>query len=492
VLNLKGIAMLSHPPVIIPEIAKGREKEADQTIRGIKDVALNIAKIAPEVIVCITPHGNVFQDTVSVVYETKMTGNLEPFGGSDVHLEKECDMDLLNEMHHRFGENNCEALFLNQKTAEKYAVERTLDHGCLVPLYYVDKVYTKYKIVHITIGMLSLYELYRTGRILREAIEAVGKSTVILASADLSHALKNSGPYTYHEKGPVFDQKIVQAIEEKQYFDLLTMGSELYDPAKQCGLRPIVMALGTTDSIATKSKVYSYEAPFGVGYLAAWITFDLEQADPIRKSLLEKYQEKIEVQYQESRAQEDALIKLARETLEMWVLKGRKLSLETYLEKCSKIIAERLQNDHVASFVSFYRAGNLRGCIGTLSPMMENLGEEVIHNAIEAAAYDPRFLAIEKEELQDIDIVIDLLNKPRQIDSTDELNPAVYGIIIEKGLRKAVLLPDLPAITTVKEQLEVAKAKAGIMPGEEGIDLGERLIISKFTVERHGKLKKLK
>ena len=79
-MYLKGIAIASHPPVIIPEIGGGRELKAEKTIRGIRDLAMKTAEIRPDTIVLITPHGNVFQDGVSVVYETRIQGDFGDFG----------------------------------------------------------------------------------------------------------------------------------------------------------------------------------------------------------------------------------------------------------------------------------------------------------------------------------------------------------------------------------------------------------------------------
>lgn len=482
-MYLKGIGIASHPPVIIPEIGGGRELMAEKTVRGMRDLALKVAEIKPKVIVCITPHGNVFQDGVSVVYETKMEGDMAEFGAPDVRLEKRCDMGLLEEMNRRFAQSECQSIFLNQKTAEEFDIERKLDHGCMVPLYYIEKYYQDYKLVHITIGELSLIELFRTGRVLREAIEAYGKDAMILASADLSHCLKDEGAYRFNAMGPVFDEKITQGLEKKEYYSILTLSPKIYEPAGQCGLRPIVMALGATDSIKTHARLFSYEGPFGVGYLNAFIDFALEEKDPINESLITRYEQDMVRQHEERLKAEDAYLALARLTIDKWVEEGRKLNWKQYLDTVEDPEAKTaLENQQAGVFVSIYKAGELRGCMGTSQPVTENIAEEIVRNAIEACAYDPRFLPVEPQELYQLEISVDILGKPEYIEDVGELDPQHYGIIVEKGVNRALLLPNLAGIDTVGQQIEVAKEKAGIIDMEDDL---ERLIIERFEVEHH-------
>ncbi|MEG1331238.1 MAG: AmmeMemoRadiSam system protein A, partial [Eubacterium sp.] len=475
---LKGISIASHPPIIVPEVGKGKELSAEKTIRGMKDMALAVAELKPEIIVCITPHGSVFRDGVSIVYETKIAGNLEEFGAPTVAIEKKCDMGLLEEMNRRFATAECETLFLNETTAKDYNIDRHLDHGCLVPLYFIEKVHPEYKVIHITIGELSLIELFRTGRVLREAIEAYGRDTVILASADLSHCLKDEGPYRYHAMGSVFDKAITTGIVKKDYYSILTLSPEIYEPAGQCGLRPIVMALGATDSIKTEAQLFSYEGPFGVGYLSAFIRFNLKAEDPINESLITRYEKDMMDQHEKRLNEEDPYVALARMTVDKWVEDGRKLSLDQYLKTLDdqKVVAQ-LTEQCAGTFVTLYKAGELRGCIGTIKPVTENLGEEIIRNAIEASSYDPRFLPVETQELYQLEVSVDILEIPEYIENKEELDPKRYGLIVEKGLRRGLLLPNLTGIETAEEQLAMAKHKAGILESETDDD--DRLVMQR-------------
>lgn len=484
-MYLKGIAMASHPPIIIPEVGNGREQKAEKTIRGMKDLALEVAKIKPKTIVCITPHGNVFRDGVSVLYHPTLSGDFSEFGAPQVQLTKACDMGLLDQLNQSFGENNCHSLFINPKTAKEYDIDLRLDHGVLVPLTFIDKVYPDYQILHLTIGYLSLVELYRTGRILREAIELNGEDTLILASADLSHCLKDEGPYSFNPMGPLFDTLVVKAIEDKEYYDLLTLDPKIYEPAGQCGLRPMVMALGAADSIKTHSQVFAYEGPFGVGYMEALITFDLTGEDPTNESLLTHFEQEMNTQYRDRLAKADPFVSLATQTIDTWVRTGTRLSEGDFLKTVEDEKAAQRLADPAGVFITIYKSGELRGCIGTIHPVTKSLSEEIIRNAIEAAIYDPRFLPVEEAELNQLSVSVSIMGEPEDIDDTAELDPHRYGIIAEKGLRRGLLLPNLTGIDTIEEQIAAVKRKAGIPDYEADDELGEKLHYQRFEVEYH-------
>jgi len=165
-------------------------------------------------------------------------------------------------------------------------------------------------------------------------------------------------------------------------------------------------------------------------------------------------------------------VKLARRTLEEYLVTGKKLSPPAQ-------IPEKFQRK-AGVFVSLHKKGKLRGCIGTFLPTKSNIAEEIIENAISAATKDPRFPPVKASELEDIEISVDILSEPEPVNSLSELDPKKYGIIVSKGWRRGLLLPDLEGVDTVEYQLEIAKQKAGLftIPNEQ-------LDIQRFTVERY-------
>lgn len=165
----------------------------------------------------------------------------------------------------------------------------------------------------------------------------------------------------------------------------------------------------------------------------------------------------------------DPYVALARAAIEAHVREGRVISPPAGLPP-------KLRGQ-AGAFVSLKRQGRLRGCIGTYHPSEPTLAEEVIQNAIRAATADPRFPPVTPEELPELSISVDVLSAPEPC-TEEDLDPRRYGVIVEQGWRRGLLLPDLEGVNTVEEQLGIAKLKAGVSPHAP-------CRLFRFQVERH-------
>lgn len=133
-------------------------------------------------------------------------------------------------------------------------------------------------------------------------------------------------------------------------------------------------------------------------------------------------------------------------------------------------------------FVSLHLSNEaLRGCIGTIEPQEKNLVEEIKRNALSAAFHDTRFTPLTEDEFKDIKLSVDVLTKPEEIYSADDLDPLIYGLIISDGkYQKGVLLPSLPGVDTVEHQIEIVKHKAGLEKADDS-----ELLFYRFTSNRY-------
>lgn len=129
-------------------------------------------------------------------------------------------------------------------------------------------------------------------------------------------------------------------------------------------------------------------------------------------------------------------------------------------------------------FVSLKKEGRLRGCIGTIYPTSATAAEEITRNAILAATQDPRFPSLTRNELTQIEYSVDILGRPEPVKDASDLDPEKYGVIVECGNRKGVLLPNLEGVDTVAEQLAICRQKAGL---SEDVPV----TMSRFTVTRY-------
>lgn len=164
-----------------------------------------------------------------------------------------------------------------------------------------------------------------------------------------------------------------------------------------------------------------------------------------------------------------------------WELELARLAVERYVEAREVIQPPKDPSTEMAErqavFVSLRIGRELRGCIGTLSPTKPTLAEEIISNAISAATSDPRFPPVGPRELPSLNYEVDILGPLEPITGENELDPERYGVVVEAGDRRGVLLPGIAGVTTVAQQIAIAREKAGISPNEE-------IRLSRFTITR--------
>lgn len=161
---------------------------------------------------------------------------------------------------------------------------------------------------------------------------------------------------------------------------------------------------------------------------------------------------------------------LARRAVEEYIISGKEA------EVVENELPEILKKE-AGVFVTLKKNGNLRGCMGTFRPVQKNAAYEIVSNAMTAAENDPRFPEVQKEELNEIRISVDILSEPEQVGDKSDLDPKKYGILVKGGHQTGLLLPDLDGIETAEKQLNIAKRKAGLREDTE-------VEIYRFTVSR--------
>lgn len=359
---------------------------------------------------------------------------------------------------------------LDENTENLYNIDLELDHGAMVPLYFVDNN-KNYKLVHITYGMLSPLELMNFGKCINKAVLDTNKKAVFIASGDLSHRLTKDGPYPYTPLGAEFDKELISTLEKGDLKSLFTLDKHLICEAGECGLRSLYILAGAINDNTISSKLLSYEGPFGVGYgIMEFTPSSNKNADLYSELLKDKNKEN------ERRIKEgNVYTRLARLNLNYYFNNGRLLTVDELINSNYDDIS-KLLNDKKGVFASLKINGDLRGCIGTTEPTTNSIAEEIINNSISAALNDPRFSPLRKEELMDIDISVDLLYPPEKT-TFEELDSKKYGVIVSCGHRRGLLLPNLEGIDTTDKQVAIAMEKGGIMPNEN-------YSLERFKVER--------
>ncbi|MCR5526373.1 MAG: AmmeMemoRadiSam system protein A [Lachnospiraceae bacterium] len=461
-MPIVGGVMVPHPPLIIPEVGKGKEKIIEKTARAYEKAADFVAELKPETIVIISPHSVMYADYLHISPGKEAAGDLSNFGAPEVRISREYDDELSKRMCELSIKGGVLAGYVGEQ-------EPSLDHGTLIPLYFILKKYKDFKLVRTGISGRPLDEQYRFGMVIKQAAEELGRRVLIVASGDLSHKLKEDGPYGLEPEGLKYDEKIMDIMGKASFGELLGFNSVYLNKVAECGHRSFVIMGGAFDSLGVEAKSISHEGETGVGY--GICTLKVLGKDPER-NFLKKFYEEESKELEERKRREDEFVSLARRTVEAYV--GKRQIIAT-----PRDLPQVMYDDRAGAFVSLHIKGELRGCIGTIAPTMDCVAEEVIHNAISAATRDPRFPEVRSDELSKLEYSVDVLGAPEDISSQDELDVKKYGVIVSKGHRRGILLPDLEGVETVDEQIDIAKRKAGIAEEDEDVKL------QRFEVIRH-------
>ncbi|MBR6267341.1 MAG: AmmeMemoRadiSam system protein A [Selenomonadaceae bacterium] len=461
-MGILAAMAVPHPPIILPEIGKGEESKIQDTIDSFRNVMQRTAALRPDTIVLTSPHSVMYADYFHISPGEKAKGSFAQFRAPEVELEAEYDSEFVKELSDLCGKKGLSAGTLGERSA-------ALDHGTMIPLRFLQEHSMNCKLVRIGLSGLPAKEHYRLGQYIAQTAEKLNRRVVFIASGDLSHKLKEDGPYGFVPEGPVFDRQVTTYLGEGDFLSLLSMDAELCEKASECGLRSFWIMAGALDRRGVESELLSCEGPFGVGYGVAWLlAAGRDESRNIGEQYLRQQREVMEAR----KAKEDALVRLARLSLETYVKTHR------ILEELPENLPKELKERAAGAFVSLKKDGQLRGCIGTIMPTRDSLAEEIVQNAVSACSRDPRFSPVEETELEDLVYSVDVLSEPERIFSTDELDVKRYGVIVESNGRRGLLLPDLSGIDTVEEQIAIARKKGNIGPRDE-------IQLWRFEVVRH-------
>ncbi|MFW5981726.1 MAG: AmmeMemoRadiSam system protein B [Halanaerobiales bacterium] len=262
-------ALTPHPPIIIPEIGKSRRMEVKKTIGKMDEIADEVLKKNPDIIITISPHGPVFTDAISIMDQREIAGDFSDFACPEVSMEIKTDQKFIQALKENAINLGVEVITLSSADLEKYNFPAKLDHGVMVPLYFLKEKLGNLPVIPVTMGLLDYDSLYDFGEIIQKTVDEMGLNAVIIASGDLSHRLKPGAPAGYNPRAKDFDMSLVRLLEDGDYDQVLEIDKNLIEKAGECGLRPIIIMLGALRNKRFSSEIKSYEGPFGVGYAVA-------------------------------------------------------------------------------------------------------------------------------------------------------------------------------------------------------------------------------
>jgi AmmeMemoRadiSam system protein A/AmmeMemoRadiSam system protein B len=437
---------------MVPEVGREAISQVRGSIDAMAELTRRIICSGAETIVIISPHAPLSPDAFVAYHSKPLHGDFANFRAAATTVEFPLDEELL-------------AAIANAAAGESYEVPALanydLDHGTAVPLYFLDRNGWRGRVVALGYSFLGNEDHLKFGECIRSAAESIGRPVAFVASGDLSHRLKPEAPAGYNPSAHFFDEQVVDALTRNTPSQIIDIDQDLRRAAGECGYRSMLVALGLAQTLPKACEVLHYEAPFGVGYLVAQMT-------NVKTGGVKEVHSGVVAA--KTSAKEN-LPSLARRAVETFARTGKQIAVP---QNAAEILGTR-----AACFVSIKtREGNLRGCIGTIEPLKETLGEELVANAISAATRDPRFAPVTENELPNLKYSVDIMAAPEPATFAD-LDPAVYGVIVEdeSGSFRGLLLPDIDGVDTAEQQVNIAARKAGIAPGAP-------LKLSRFRVDR--------
>ncbi len=478
-MPILGAFMVPHPPIMLPEVGHGEEEKIKATTEAYMQVAQEIAQLKPDTIIISSPHSIMYADYFHISPGKRATGNMGRFNAPQVSFDEEYDTELVDEICRicdGYGECDKEAAQIQEFPAGTLGErDSSLDHGTMIPLYYIRKFYNTFKIVRIGLSGLSLPMHYEMGQIIQKAVNSSNKRVVYVASGDLSHKMKEEGPYGYAKEGPEYDDRIMEVCGSGDFEKLLDFDDVFCERAAECGHRSFVMMAGALDGLDVKAKKLSHEATFGVGY--GICQFEVGGANDNRR-FLKSWRAAKTALLKQKQADEDPYVRLARFSLESYITMGKRITRKDLSDDRWKDLPEEIFSQKAGAFVSIHKDGALRGCIGTILPTCRCVADEIMQNAISAGTNDPRFPMIGENELDSLEMSVDVLDEPEPIDGPEQLDVKKYGVIVTCGRKRGLLLPNLDGVDTVPQQIEIACQKAGIHDDEA-------YSLERFEVIRH-------
>ncbi len=258
-MAISAACMLPHPPLIVPEIGRGEEKKIQKTIDAYQEAARLIGKHQPQTVVVISPHQVMYADYFHISPGRAARGDFGQFRAAHVAIEANYDTEFVEKLCGQAAVRGLPAGTDGQQDGR-------LDHGTMVPLYFVNQYWREYKLVRIGLSGMPLRSHYELGQCIGKAAEELGRKTVVIASGDLSHRLKADGPYGYREEGPEYDRRVMEVMGKADFLKLLHFSEDFCEKAGECGHRSFTMMAGALEGLQVQARRLSYEGPFGVGY----------------------------------------------------------------------------------------------------------------------------------------------------------------------------------------------------------------------------------
>jgi aromatic ring-opening dioxygenase LigB subunit len=273
-MGLVGCFVSPHPPIVVPEVGGGRAAQGTATVTGMRRLGDEARELAPDIIVIMSPHAPIDATRMGVSVAATHEGSLAQFGAPQVHFRLPGHGALAESILEQASVRGVPAAPVNGR-----GDILELDHGCLVPLaFVVPGLVAVPGIVVLSFSFLGIDQHTAFGEAIGAAIDASAARVLYIASGDLSHRLTPDAPAGYTPRAADFDRRVVEAFATADGPGLLEIPAGLQREAGECGYRSLVTLFGLLRGRSYDTEVFSYEGPWGVGYLVGSVHVSTEDA----------------------------------------------------------------------------------------------------------------------------------------------------------------------------------------------------------------------
>ena len=251
--------MVPHPPIALHEVGRGEEEKISNTLSAFRKASEEIRDARPETVIVLSPHALMYRDYFNVSSGKKAAGNMGRFRARNVSFDKAYDEEFTHELTELLNSEDFPG-------GTEYDNDKVLDHGTMVPLYFIRKAFKGGKIVRLGLSALPYETHYRLGEIVQTAASNLNRRIVFVASGDLSHKLQEYGPYGFAKEGPEYDKRLMDVCSCADFGELFNFDEDFCCEAAECGHRSFLIMAGVLDGMSVKPTAYSHEDVTGVGY----------------------------------------------------------------------------------------------------------------------------------------------------------------------------------------------------------------------------------
>ena len=433
--------LMPHAPILVPEVGRRETGTAIASVRAMRIVAERLECRRPAIVVVISPHSPRKPHAFGIWAGNRLLGSFSQFGAPQASVTLPNALRLVKSLEGQAGR-------LGLPMWEISAI--SLDHGALVPLWYLVQAGWRGPTAVVSLNYPGEGQLSDFGAALRAATAELRQPVAIVASGDMSHRLTINAPAGYEPCAKEFDQTLIRFLRAGAYHELEHIDAALQERAAEDAVDSTTVALAAVNWRSTGHEVLSYEGPFGVGYGVA-VLFDSVQPAPLRSR----------------EAQEQQCYPIWLATLPRVARNAVKSTLFETLDLGPPAETKCLSMRRGLFVTIRNLEGEVRGCVGTLSPKWQNVIEETRRLAHAAAFLDTRFPAVTPEEYPNLCFEISIVGPLEPVSSEADLDPSAYGVVATtRDGREGCLLPDVEGVRSIAQQVAFVRLKGGIQPGE--------------------------